>query len=45
VVAGTIGRAFGMPIPMLVLCLLYHDLKDREQILSIGAPAPEGSVV
>ncbi len=45
VVAGTIGRAFAMPIPMLVLCLLYHELKDREQIISIGSAPPEGSVV
>jgi len=45
VVAGSIGRAFGTAIPMLIVCLLYHDLKDREQIVSIGRPSPEGSVV
>ena len=45
VVAGSIGRAIGMPIPMLALCLLYHDLRDREGILTIRGPASGEGVI
>jgi len=35
-IAGTIGSALGMPFPMLAICLLYVELKNREQTITIG---------
>lgn len=35
-IAGTVGSALGMPIPMLALCLFYVELRNREQTLTIG---------
>lgn len=35
-IAGGIGGALGLPFPLLALCLLYSELKSREQTITIG---------